>query len=350
MHVSTSNASTTTELTEPRLPQELERIIFEIAARSDRNRTLPVLVRVARRVREWLQAILYDTVVLLNADFYEGSKSPFHHPPRFPSGAQILYVRNLLVSHMDNPVDSEPDWKELLPKCHNLEDLAIWSLNSTPDADTLPTLISAIQSPLRTVTSHGLLRLSITLSDLFPDGPVDFSHEIFRDLTHLEVLSFPRGCEHWEEGNNLACLQNLRYFCVAYYDSLNAHPSTVPMEILKRCLEECRALDVLVLPTDRPWVAKLTDGCRRIVAFDGTAQEVPEDRVVVYRGLFIPNDGWSEAWYRDAVCGDYIWSQSEKVIQRRRQKRELETILWNSLVDFDVDVNLGEWLIRMEAR
>ncbi|KAF8643386.1 hypothetical protein AX16_009049, partial [Volvariella volvacea WC 439] len=39
-------------LVEPRLPQELERVIFELAARNDRNGPIPVLMRVAHRVRD----------------------------------------------------------------------------------------------------------------------------------------------------------------------------------------------------------------------------------------------------------------------------------------------------------
>ncbi|KAF8649087.1 hypothetical protein AX16_006034 [Volvariella volvacea WC 439] len=103
-------------LAEPRLPEELERIIFEIAAREDRSRMLPTLLQVARRVREWLQAIIYKTVILEDSEFYETSKSPIYRPPRFPSGAQTLYIKNLLVSGLDNGVKSEPHWNKLPPQ------------------------------------------------------------------------------------------------------------------------------------------------------------------------------------------------------------------------------------------
>ncbi|KAF8642963.1 hypothetical protein AX16_009293 [Volvariella volvacea WC 439] len=342
LHISTQYA-----VEEPRLPQELERIIFLIAARNDRDRTLLVLMQVARRVRSWLQELVYETVVLGEPEFYLESKSPLHHPARFPSGPQTSYVRNFLVySHMLN--ESEPYWVDLLPECHNIENFGMWCISSRVKTKNIISLLtSAIQSPLRTVPSCGLLRLSASLVDLFPDGSVEFNHLVFKDLTHLELLDFPSESDgKWVEGNNLGCLSQLRYLAVASFDFSYAFP----IDILRKCLEECKSLEVLRYPdkTEDYETEQLLNSIPRIMNIDGTMQEVPEDRVVVRRGPFLYDDEWTTDWYKGTVGGEDIWVQSEKVVLRKRWRRELGIISWNSLVDSDANVNLGDWLIAME--
>ncbi|KAF8649076.1 hypothetical protein AX16_006023 [Volvariella volvacea WC 439] len=339
------------ELVEPRLPQELERIIFELAARTDNNKSLPALLRVARRVRDWLQGIIYETIVLKDSDFYKRSKSSLHHPSRFPSGTQLLYLRKLLVSHMDNAAESEPNWWELLSQCHNIQDLAIWSMSPPPADDTLSTLSSLLISPLRSVTPHGLRRLSMSLVHLFYSCQTSFNHEVFKDITHLEVLDFPKGCE-WKEGNNLACLQNLQYFSIGTVDYIGLHAGPLsPTGFLRKCLKECKALDLLILSEAAKWegVEELLKDFRWVVASDGTVEETPGDRLVIY---YLPgiSGAWSRVWYRDTIGEDGMWGQSKKIVERRRWKRGLKKILWDSLVDSDADVDLGEWMSAMEVR
>ncbi|KAJ7108160.1 hypothetical protein C8R44DRAFT_803721 [Mycena epipterygia] len=51
---------------EARFPLELERAIFELCARS-RPPTIPGLLRVAHRVRAWLEPLLYEMLRLTEA-------------------------------------------------------------------------------------------------------------------------------------------------------------------------------------------------------------------------------------------------------------------------------------------
>ncbi|KAF8643054.1 hypothetical protein AX16_009230 [Volvariella volvacea WC 439] len=289
--------------------------------------------------------MLYDTIVLKDSTFYKNAKSPLHRPPRFPSGHQTLHVRNLLISHLDKHASSEPSWQDLLPQCHNIQDFTIWS-GATPLA--LSNLSSAIRSPLRTVHPCGLLRLSASLLNLF-GGRADFNHEVFEHLTHLEVLDFPgESGDRWVEGNNYGCIPKLRYLSIAYFDC----ELSIGVRFVKKCLEECKALEVLILLENDIRVAEQVDEIlktsRRVVGPDGGIQEVPEDRVVNYRGHSIPGERWTEAWYRGAVCGDDFWVHSEKIIQRRRWKRELGMLMWDPTLDCSVDDDLGEWIIAME--
>ncbi|KAF8649077.1 hypothetical protein AX16_006024 [Volvariella volvacea WC 439] len=331
-------------LLEPRLPQELERIIFEIAARNDRDKTMPVLMLVARRVRDWLQPIRYETLVLDSSLFDQLSESPLILPPRLPSRPQALHVRNLLVTGYQ-PKNLAFDWiEDLLPQCPNLQDLAIWCI--TPiTSNILSLLTSAIQSPLRTVTSRGLIRLSASLAELFPDGHTDFHHEVFKDLTHLEVLDFPRESRgQWIEGNNYASLPSLRYLSIALFDP----DFSFPTEMLRKCLEECKFLEVLILPEGADQGLVLLNGTREIVDSNGSVRTVAEDRVVVYEGPFKPKEGWTELWCSGVSGGDDPWIHAERIVQRRRKKKELDTSMWVSMLDPDADVDLGGWLTAME--
>ncbi|KAF8649075.1 hypothetical protein AX16_006022 [Volvariella volvacea WC 439] len=223
--------------------------------------------------------------------------------------------------------------------------MAIWYGRVGSDG-VLSLLTSAIRSPLRE-TPHGLLRLSASLMELFPAQPVNFKHPIFRDLTHLELLDFPRGCERWSEQNNIGCLSNLRYLFITYFNSrLILHIGDhLPLGFLRRFLKECASLDILVLPVEDRYGVYYADvlskDFRWTVDSMGALQMVAEDRVALYERPFPPGDGWSEYWYRGAAGGEDIWVHSEKVVQRRRWKRESKNSLWESMVDCDEDVSLG---------
>ncbi|KAF8649078.1 hypothetical protein AX16_006025 [Volvariella volvacea WC 439] len=292
-----------------------------------------------------LQAILYETVVLGDQDFHRESKSPLHHPPRFPSGPQTAFVRNLVIADWDAGFTSElePTWRDLLPQCYNLQHFAIWAHHYAPYV--LPVLTMVLHSPLCTVSSHGLLRLSAPLKELFPHGSMNFHHEIFKYLTHLEVLEFSSETGgQWLEGNNYGCLPSLRYLFAFSFDWDFPFPS----EVLLKCLTECKTLEMLILqePNDRNpgQVNSFLQATRprQTVNFDGMAEEVPEDRVIVYRGPFIPGEGWTEDWYRGTLGGDDVWIQSKKILQRRRRKRELEANLWYLLVNSDAECSFGK--------
>ncbi|KAF8658199.1 hypothetical protein AX16_002120 [Volvariella volvacea WC 439] len=351
------------ELIETRFPQDLERIIFEIAARDDRDGMIPVLIQVVSRVRDWLQPIIYDTVVLRCHRFYEESKSPLHNPPRFPAGSQTLYVRSFLVSSdFDHVKESEPGWEDLLAQCYNIQDLAIWN---TMSIDALSLLTSIFRSPLRTVAPCGLLRLSITLRELFPEGRVDFRHEIFKHLTHLEVLrdtdddidELPPRVDwgKWVEGNNYGCISNLRYLWIWV-----PYPWSDSVDFIRELLKGCKVLEVLILAADAGTITTQMAGLLKtmtqtIVNLDGMVEEVPEDRVVVYGDLLSTVLSWAQGWYQSAVHsasyavrGYDVWLRSEKVIQRRRWRRQLDTRSWDLMIDSGVDVDLGAWLIAMD--
>ncbi|KAF8652786.1 hypothetical protein AX16_004178 [Volvariella volvacea WC 439] len=309
------------EPTEPRLPPELERVTFEMAARSCRTKSLPTLMLVARRVWYWLRPILFETVVITT----DRSSIPLDRWPPYPTGPETHHVNRLLIYHgkyiepPEGRLNDMPDHQGFISQCPNLQDVGIWC--DAPKG-TCSRLTGALRSPHRTVTPprSGLLRLSVDLRDLFPDRPIDFTHEIFRDLTHLEVLDSAHSIT-WEEGNNYSCLHKLMH--LAFIDS----PC---FDVIRRCLRECKELQVLIL-------SGLGDAdedldCDLIIALsrahikedvdtgvdrqgDAEARELRGYRIVI-------NPNWSprhmaETWAEGGDGGDLMWTYCEGIVKER---------------------------------
>ncbi|KAF8650733.1 hypothetical protein AX16_005106 [Volvariella volvacea WC 439] len=304
---------------QPRLPPELEHVIFRMAALGRRCR-LPVLMRVARRVRHWLEPLLFEIVVLPDSDsacyFDNGTTKLYCDLRRYPSGPQKLHVKSLMVEDLRG--EFGPSWAEFVPKCYNLQNVALWYHHTPRNANVLADLTMIVRSPSRTVCG-GLRRLSAMLAHLFPGGEVDFNHEVLRDLTHLQVLDhLGTNClKEWREGNNFGCLRKLRYlYFEAYF----------PVETVKRCLESCEALELVAVHEAwgmymGPPEAGPKNGIpemRRKVRPDGTVEEVREDRVVMLRML--PAGMWITDWIKDAAGEDCMWTEAERAIEMYREK------------------------------
>ncbi|KAF8646642.1 hypothetical protein AX16_007141 [Volvariella volvacea WC 439] len=305
---------------EPRLPQELERIIFEIAARNDMVGTLPALLLIARRVHAWLNPIRYEIMAICVEDYCRDFPKPFSHHRRIqhPLGPQGALVKHLLFDTDDH---SGFDWDGFLPTCYNLQTLALWSDSTGRLVHTLQNLTSAIFSPLRTISPPGLLHLSASLVGLFPGGAVDWTHPILKDITHLDVLDHPHVFGEWKARNNIAFLRNLKY--LAFGDIHEEHP--FPLEFLTKCLGRCKSLELLILPNEDivsqneaalPQKIKILDS-------NGRVKLVPEDRVVIDDKLNT-FEGWVADWCRGSSGGDDIWTRCERIVEQRRQDGDLD--------------------------
>ncbi|KAF8646621.1 hypothetical protein AX16_007122 [Volvariella volvacea WC 439] len=309
---------------EPRLPQELERFIFELAARSDRSNTLFALMLVAHRVRAWVDPIRFEIMMIGSASWFRTPPKNIMHRYRLshPSGLQGALIGHLLYDTSD---DSGFDWNDFLPTCYNLQSLAIWGGRPGPLGSTLQTLTTLTRSSLRTVSpSGGLFCLSACLTHLFPGGNIDWTHPVLKDLTHLDVLDQPHELGEWVEENSPACLKRLRY--LLFGDINTGHPSTV--DFLTKCLERCSALELMILPGNI-YVEKdesLLPQTRRILGPDGTVKTVPEDRVVINDSVH-GFDDWVIDWYRGATGGEDIWIKCEMIAKQRRRSRDIDGAL-----------------------
>ncbi|KAJ7620193.1 hypothetical protein FB45DRAFT_929667 [Roridomyces roridus] len=159
---------------DPILPPELERPIFELCA-LDRPVLIPTLMLVACRVKEWMEAILWRTVIT-GPKPIDGSLSFSHETicRALQSQRHVLrdFVRNLLVFDLNGP-----GYEGLVPACSRLENLWVWDWYTPAD--------------LTRLSAATLKRLhSFTLPVALTSGNANLSLGMFSQLTHMEIMGW----------------------------------------------------------------------------------------------------------------------------------------------------------------
>ncbi|TFK60351.1 hypothetical protein BDN72DRAFT_883640 [Pluteus cervinus] len=166
--VNCCNKSLMLEL-EPRLPPEIERLIFEDVAWMYRS-SIPRLILVCRRVKDWTESILYSIVIRRSETPY-----PSYEPPIERLPAYACHVHSFLAFfEIDGTII-----RDYLRLCKNLTNLALWCEPTCPD------LLQLLEELPR------LRNLTIYLSAVFPDGPpytLESKSGAFQGLTHLELM------------------------------------------------------------------------------------------------------------------------------------------------------------------
>ncbi|KAJ7239029.1 hypothetical protein B0H12DRAFT_85559 [Mycena haematopus] len=203
---------------EPRLPPDLERTIFELAAHKDTQTALRIIL-VAHRCRSWIEPILYRSVVV--------SQSSWSFP---------LFLRTL---------DARPHMLDGFEK-----------FRSTPICcqTTLQSLVSCLHAPLS--SAHRPLVRADVVPGFVPaavdkivhnldiiDGLAEvayFHHPAFAQLTHLHVLDAPQRWPHVP----FSALPALTHLALQNYKN-QIRPTNVP--VLQKILTECQQLEVLVV-------------------------------------------------------------------------------------------------------
>ncbi|KAF7304549.1 hypothetical protein HMN09_00857600 [Mycena chlorophos] len=150
------------ETEEPRLPPELERVIFEFAAWGDRRATLKLLL-VARRVHVWLEPLVHR--VLIFEDLDDAVVARLLNPKYGP------WVQALASNH--------GPWEQILGSCSNITDLCIWS--GSDDAQTGLQALRLLKGNLRRLSLNGA-----TFEAPLEAAQLDW----LRCLTHLEMFGF----------------------------------------------------------------------------------------------------------------------------------------------------------------
>ncbi|KAJ7458923.1 hypothetical protein FB451DRAFT_964776, partial [Mycena latifolia] len=214
----------------PGLPPELEREIFEIAARNH-PATIPVLVRIAKRVNVIFHHCVAQGGHRIEPMLYRVLCVAWElgNPSRIPLAAlrSAMDVKPAAffhdhVRHLQFmgyfPVE---DIIKILSVCKNTINLSL-SGRSIRDARTLLPFLGVL--PLQ--------RLSATLGRLFATG-TDFSHPLFSQITHIDVPTMP-----WEVAG-FALLPRLTHLSFPFPHLANFNCA--------HALRECRSLRVLVL-------------------------------------------------------------------------------------------------------
>ncbi|KAF8650698.1 hypothetical protein AX16_005071 [Volvariella volvacea WC 439] len=265
-----------------------------------------------------LESILSEICVIHGGDDYELFRDLDAHfcDRRYPSRSQVHHIRHLSLNNGSSATLDNNQIFSLL-ECYNLQNIRLLEFPETILSD----ISSIIHSPHRTVSPGGLARLEVCLSDLFPlpGQRIDFNHEILRYLTRLNLLDTPDELGDWEDGNNLACLKDLKSLCVNY---------AFPMEFIQKILEECEALEVLIV-CDSYFSQSILHNLeeqlpktRRRLTAGGGAEEVPEDRVVLLGpGVLEGCSGWYKDWVLGAMGGNDVFAKAERTVQERRRER-----------------------------
>ncbi|KAJ7779619.1 hypothetical protein B0H16DRAFT_1682996 [Mycena metata] len=254
----------------PRLPLELERNIFEMAALSFRS-SIPLYLQVAHRIHEWIEPILYNTLII------EWPRRPQMNE-HIPTPADCRTVEFLASNVRQlNVYGSFPDDQlyALLNACKGARDIALWVPFPRPD---LVPLLHAI--PLE--------RLSVEPRYLF--GGVlrmDFTH--FAALTHLDIRN--AAFNDWRLYSGLAHAPALTH--LSFRDKFQS-------SVLRGALAHCtklRALGIIWSPSRR-------------------AVDVKEGEVVDARLFMVVCDALEE-WEIGARGGRDIWARAEPFIAKK---------------------------------
>ncbi|KAJ7673641.1 hypothetical protein DFH06DRAFT_1318784 [Mycena polygramma] len=176
---------------DPRLPPELERLVFEFAALA-RWSEIPKLMLVAWRVKDWIEPLLYR-VIFLTAQWtpLEAQLSGY---PTVPIDALLTAVSKKSDAFLDSAVhhiffDFEYATKDQLPvSAMNL------LLARCPHVASLFGPDISIHHPY---DFRCLRRPALDLSTVLPHITGAFTVPYFRSVTHLELLN-----DDWEDDDD----------------------------------------------------------------------------------------------------------------------------------------------------
>ncbi|KAJ6518752.1 hypothetical protein C8R45DRAFT_949139 [Mycena sanguinolenta] len=267
---------------EPIFPPELEREIFETAALLD-FRTLPSLLRVARRVLEWMEPLLYR-VLTLPHKWDSPRAAACRRALRLKPTVLVNGVRHLfLAGYTDWP---DNDVHTLIRLCAP-QLLSFAVVASLEQPSLLPSFAHITQ----------LRRWVGNLEDFF-GGPrdgtysaLDLSLPAFRTITHMDIFD-----EFTDENvavisAGLAALPCLTHLCL----------NDIPLDRVTRISAQCVRLCVLVL----------------MVTFaEDTADNVPMMDVRIV--LTVIGDYWAD-WEVAARGGTDFWAAADEFVARKRR-------------------------------
>ncbi|KAJ7255599.1 hypothetical protein C8J57DRAFT_1345280 [Mycena rebaudengoi] len=252
----------------PSLPSDLEREIFEMAA----NRypeTIPALLLVAQRVLQWIEPLLYRTLVFIDHE------SPWDPAAFCPESAKLAkYVQNMLISVAPPRVDFA---LRVLSFCSGIRKLTLFG--------SYPTMLPALDK-------MQLRQLSVDLLELFGIPAIDPARPLFGALTHLRLLNSAPELNFGE-------LPALTHLCLPDRSSLGLISST---------LANCSRLRVLVT------MFRTRSGLRRYSNLDLSTDD---PRLVLMPLSF--EEQCVEDWKLSATGGRDIWLHAENFVARRRR-------------------------------
>ncbi|KAF8200261.1 hypothetical protein BJ912DRAFT_1054644 [Pholiota molesta] len=169
--------SVITQCAPSELPEDVERLIFEMAAREDRQAALHTLVLVDHRVRKWVEYVIYESVILRDAKharlFLDGLECKH---PDFAAGAVKILA-------LPRRVSFDTSFK-ILSICRDVRHFSWLPIN--PPSPEIIDLIAGLP----------LISLRARLSSFAGSNP-DFSAPLFNGLTTLFVVDHQDVWKTW---------------------------------------------------------------------------------------------------------------------------------------------------------
>ncbi|KAJ7705461.1 hypothetical protein B0H17DRAFT_669126 [Mycena rosella] len=263
--------------TDPVFPAELEREIFETTALMH-PKTIPVLLRVTRRVHIWIEPLLYRVIQLNRLKTAYGIRRAMQtNPARFFQDN----VRHLLLSPI---VFTEQECLALLSVCPKLVSFYAFGGVLTP-----------AMLPILQDMAH-VRRWSSRLSSLFGSVPaIDLSIPFFRNITHIDI--FEAVADDTQTARGLAALPALTHVGLN-----NRTRAGVP----RRLLNECIHLQVLA----NIWHVS------NFVAARNVAASPP---AIDVRFVVCTSGNHCDEWEVGARGGTDFWAAADAFVARKRR-------------------------------
>ncbi|KAJ7447391.1 hypothetical protein FB451DRAFT_1536016 [Mycena latifolia] len=260
-----------------RLPAELERQIFELAALTYGGHTNLLLV--AHRVKIWMEFLLYR-VLLIYRPGDESSRPPMARYRDLIHTKSPVFVHDHVRHLFFVGIQPAEELAKILSVCGATVNVAL-SIFTGPTAGILP-LLGVL--PLE--------RFSAYLASLFtdPTGP-DFTHPLFSKLTHLDIRD-----PYLQGRPDFTRIPNLTH--------LSLRRTTVSTTVSAAALAHCTSLQVLVILFHSQSALDQSAS--------GFAEVATDPRFVM-----LVVDDYKADWEVGARGGEDYWVRAEEAIKRR---------------------------------
>ncbi|KAJ7642184.1 hypothetical protein FB45DRAFT_1126550 [Roridomyces roridus] len=276
----------------PALPPDVERIIFEVSARS-RPRHIPQLILVARRVKQWIEPLLYHTLIVESerTSLSMGSHArtlglPICNIEIFLTIARDAGGRSSMLQHVRNIYlkTEDPEHVALILRvCKGITNLFAAKPLSEPAAG------AAAELPLQHLYAlHGAIQ----------GAP---PHAVWSHLTHLYLYGGFGPSPDSDPDSAVAFAVAERIISLPKLTHLAVSPRSVISAVIPPCeriLAQCNDLRVLAV----------VGGVRT----SGTGTPVQDPRFAI-----LPQHEFTRDWMEGVVRGVDFWTFAERRVARQ---------------------------------
>ncbi|KAJ6476682.1 hypothetical protein C8R47DRAFT_1323501 [Mycena vitilis] len=299
---------------EPSFPHDLERKIFELAAALD-YRCIPGLMRVALRVKAWVEPLLYLATYVNTAECISPGRAPdtfledlIGRPDFFREAIRHLSIHYTPLGLFEDSLEAvSPSTAQIiLATCTRMETLVLHGLADEE--------IRQVIKPL-----NSLRRLHVDLGTLFASLPrgkrvAAFDALNFSRITHLEMQDQTPTEEICSGLNRLPCLTHLALMYNARSRGIES--------LCTRVLQTCASLRVLAALMEKRRTIGAGRSESNYCAVD-TPRMIDNDDLRFVLVTFPRRRENSQEWLREVRSGRLpgFWECAEEAVERRMAAR-----------------------------